>query len=131
MVSMGIETGQEEVMQEQIIAVQKMQEYIEEHLQEEITLADLAGVSLFSPWHSYRLFKEYTGLTPADYIRRMKLSQSALCLRGFGNRNGIRHGISECGRLPEGIQKGIWVQFEGICTPSGANLSLYSLRRDL
>lgn len=81
MVSMGIETGQEEVMQEQIIAVQKMQEYIEEHLQEEITLADLAGVSLFSPWHSYRLFKEYTGLTPADYIRRMKLSQSALCLR--------------------------------------------------
>lgn len=69
MVSMGIETGQEEVMQEQIIAVQKMQEYIEEHLQEEITLADLAGVSLFSPWHSYRLFKEYTGLTPADYIR--------------------------------------------------------------
>ena len=64
MVSMGIETGQEEVMQEQIIAVQKMQEYIEEHLQEEITLADLAGVSLFSPWHSpwdFRVWKATRG----------------------------------------------------------------------
>lgn len=83
MVSMGIETGQEEVMQEQIIAVQKMQEYIEEHLQEEITLADLARVSLFSPWHSYRLFKEYTGLTPADYIRRVYTDQTEHTARRF------------------------------------------------
>lgn len=68
-------------MQEQLIAVQKMQDYIEKHIQEEITLSDLARVSLFSPWHSYRLFKAYTGLTPADYIRRVRLSRSALSLR--------------------------------------------------
>ncbi len=68
-------------MQEQIIAVQEMQNYISEHLKETITLADLSKVSLFSPWHSYRLFKGYTGLTPADYIRRLKLSRSALQLR--------------------------------------------------
>ncbi|NLG04638.1 MAG: helix-turn-helix domain-containing protein [Clostridia bacterium] len=68
-------------MQEQIVAVQNMQNYIEQHLLEEITLADLAGVSMFSPWHSYRLFKTYTNYTPADYIRRLKLSKSALRLR--------------------------------------------------
>lgn len=68
-------------MQEQILAVQKMQDYIEENLNEEITLADLAKVSLFSPWYSYRLFKEYTDYTPADYMRRLKLSKSALRLR--------------------------------------------------
>lgn len=68
-------------MKEQILAVQRMQDYIESHLEEDITMADLAKASLFSPWHSYRLFKQYTELTPADYIRRLRLSKSALRLR--------------------------------------------------
>ena len=68
-------------MREQTLAVQRMQDYIEEHLEQEITLADLAGVSLFSPWHSYRLFREYLGLSPAEYIRRLRLSRSVLRLR--------------------------------------------------
>lgn len=88
-------------MNEQILAVQRMQDYIEQHLEETITPADLAGVSLFSPWYSYRLFKEYTNLTPAEYIRRLRLSRSALRLRdenyriidvafalGFGSADG-------------------------------------------
>lgn len=68
-------------MKEQIIAVQRMQDYIEEHFDEDITLADLAAVSLFSPWYSYRLFKRYTDLTPADYIRKIRLSKSAMKLK--------------------------------------------------
>lgn len=36
-------------MKEQILAVQRMQDYIEESLDSEITLAGLAKVSLFSP----------------------------------------------------------------------------------
>jgi AraC-type DNA-binding domain-containing proteins len=68
-------------MQEKIVAVQKMQDYINEHLNEDISLAALAQVSFYSPWYSYRLFKEYTGLTPADYIRRIRLSKSALRLK--------------------------------------------------
>lgn len=88
-------------MNEQVLAVQRMQDYIEKHLIETITLADLARVSLFSPWHSYRIFKEYTQLTPAEYIRRLRLSKSALRLRdetckiidvafdlGFGSADG-------------------------------------------
>ena len=73
-------------MREQTLAVQRMQDYIEEHLEQEITLADLAEVSLFSPWHSYRLFREYLGLSPAEYIRRLRLSRSALRLRDEGCR---------------------------------------------
>ncbi len=68
-------------MKEQILAVQRMQDYIEAHLMQEITLGDLAGISMFSPWYSYRLFKQYTGLTPADYIRKLKLSRSAQQLK--------------------------------------------------
>ena len=38
-------------MNEQILAVQRMQDYIETHLTDEITMADLAGAALFSPWY--------------------------------------------------------------------------------
>ena len=68
-------------MREQVLAVQRMQDYIEEHLESEITMAQLARQALFSPWHAYRLFREYVGLTPAEYIRRLRLSRSALRLR--------------------------------------------------
>ena len=90
-------------MKEQILAVQRMQDYIEGHLEEEITLADLARASLFSPWHVHRLFRQYTGLTPADYIRRLRLSRSAqrlkegncrvldvACDLGFGSVDGYQ-----------------------------------------
>ena len=53
-------------MDQQTEAVQRMQDYIESHLDQEITLMTLSKVSLFSPWHSHRLFKERLGLTPAE-----------------------------------------------------------------
>lgn len=71
-------------MKEQVLAVQRMQEYIEAHLTEEITLVDLSKKSMYSPWYSLRLFREYTGLTPADYIRRLRLSESAKKLKEGG-----------------------------------------------
>ena len=90
-------------MKEQILAVQRMQDYIEGHLEEDITLADLARASLFSPWYAHRLFRQYTGLTPADYIRRLRLSRSAqrlkegncrvldaACDLGFGSVDGYQ-----------------------------------------
>lgn len=43
-------------MDERILAVQRMQDYIEENLYNEITLSHLSKVSLFSPWYSYRIF---------------------------------------------------------------------------
>lgn len=73
-------------MKEQILAVQRMQDYIEMHLDEKIGLSELAEVSLFSPWYSYRLFQEYTGLTPSDYIRRLRLAKAALRLKNGNER---------------------------------------------
>ena len=68
-------------MAEKTIAVQKMQDYIDQHLYEKITLNDLGQVASFSPWYAIRLFRELTGKTPGDYIRRLRLSRSALKLR--------------------------------------------------
>lgn len=64
-------------MNEKIIAVQRMQDYILEHIDEEITLADLAKEALFSPWYAHRLFKDFTGLSPAEYIRKIRLTDAA------------------------------------------------------
>ena len=68
-------------MEEHIEAVKRMQEYIEENLSDEITMSQLAEVSMYSPWYSYRLFVEHLDMTPAVYIRRLRLSKSALRLR--------------------------------------------------
>lgn len=101
-------------MKEQILAVQRMQDYIEAHLEETVGLSDLATVSLFSPWHSNRLFQEYTGLTPASYIRRLRLAKAALRLKnenvhiidvafdlGFGSVDGFtRAFFREFGMCP-------------------------------
>ena len=68
-------------MDEHIEAVQRMQDYIEANLDKNITMADLAKVSRYSPWYSYRLFTDLLHMTPAVYIRRLRLSKSALRLR--------------------------------------------------
>ncbi len=90
-------------MEEKIEAVQRMQDYIAEHLSESITLTALSSVSYYSPWYSYRLFLQHTSMTPADYIRRLRLSKSAIKLRdesckiidtalelGFGSVDGYQ-----------------------------------------
>lgn len=68
-------------MKEQVLAVQRMQDYIEKNRAEEISLSDLARASMFSPWYAYRLFRECLGLTPSEYIRKYRLTQAAKLLR--------------------------------------------------
>lgn len=64
-----------------ILAVRRMQEYIEEHIAEPITLFQLAGAAGYSQWHSEKLFKDLVGKTPFDYIRSLRLSKAAVILR--------------------------------------------------
>ena len=90
-------------MDEQIAAVRRMQDYISDHITEDIDIGDLAKCSSFSPWYARKLFIKHLGMTPAVYIRRLKLSKSALRLRdeecqiidvaldmGFGSVDGYQ-----------------------------------------
>ncbi len=128
-------------VEEQIRAVQKMQDYIEKHLYEEITSADLARASLYSPWYSYRLFREWLNITPADYTRRLRLSKSALRLRdeqikiidaafdcGFSSVDGFQRAFfREFGCNPrEYAKKPMPIQ---LFTPFGINSSM--LRKEI
>lgn len=57
--------------------IAKAIDYIEENLQQDISLAACAKVSGYSQYHFLRLFKYFMGLTPADYIRKRRLSEIA------------------------------------------------------
>jgi len=66
---------------DKIKAVQRMQDYIDEHIKDPISLRMLAEAARYSPWHCSRIFKELTGKTPFEYIRELRLSQAAAKLR--------------------------------------------------
>lgn len=71
---------------ETIKAMQKLQEYMEENLNKNMTLKELADVVGYSPWHMARIFKEVTGKPPFEYLRGLRLSKAALVLRDYDTK---------------------------------------------
>lgn len=67
-------------------ATQRMQDYIESHLTERITLTDLAKSARYSPWYAARIFKECTGKPPFEYIRLRRLSAAVMRIEGTRSR---------------------------------------------
>ncbi|OQA73514.1 MAG: Right origin-binding protein [Firmicutes bacterium ADurb.Bin248] len=68
-------------LKDTVRAVRRMQNHIDAHLAEPITLAQLARAAGYSQWHSERVFREHVGKTPFEYIRALRLSKAALLLR--------------------------------------------------
>ncbi len=66
---------------DKIKVAEKMQSYIEAHLGERITMADLARAACYSQWHAARIFREVVGKSPFEYIRLRRLSSAAQALR--------------------------------------------------
>jgi len=104
---------------EKINAVQRMQDYIMQHYQENITLQDLADAAIYSPWQALRTFSEITGKTPFAYIRDVRLSEAAKKLRdsklnildialslAFGSHEGFTKAFSrQFGLTPKQYRK--------------------------
>ena len=57
--------------------IQRAIDYIEKNLKHDISNADLARVAGYSEYHFLRIFKEVVHLTPADYIRKRRISEIA------------------------------------------------------
>lgn len=99
---------------EHIEAVQRMQEYIGQNLQENITMADLAKASMYSPWYSCRLFAALLKMTPSVYIRKLRLSKAALKLRDE-NRKIIDVSAEAGFESVDGFQRAFYREFG--CNP--------------
>jgi AraC family transcriptional regulator len=52
-------------------------DYIEEHINEPIVLADVAAAAFFSPFHFHRIFTGLVGETPGEFIQRVRLERAA------------------------------------------------------
>lgn len=55
-------------------------ELIDRNLGGDISLAGLAAVAHFSPFHFHRIFSALVGESPADYVRRLRLEKAAMRL---------------------------------------------------
>ncbi|GLY09890.1 helix-turn-helix domain-containing protein [Pseudobacillus badius] len=55
--------------------------FIEDHLTDELTAAQIADYAGFSLYHFHRVFQTGTGMTAAEYIRNRRLARAAAVLR--------------------------------------------------
>ena len=61
--------------------VQRVREYVEAHLGDRLTLADLAGVACLSPYHFSRSFKLALGIGPQRYVVQRRLERAKTLMR--------------------------------------------------
>ncbi len=62
--------------------LRRVQEYVSDHMHEEIRLADLAQEAKLSPYHFLRAFKTATGLTPREYVQQCRVERTKTLLEG-------------------------------------------------
>lgn len=55
-------------------------EFVNEHLDQELSLADIAGAAGLSQFHFARAFKQTTGLTPHQYVTERRVERARLLL---------------------------------------------------
>jgi len=55
-------------------------EYVQQNLDKDLTLAELAGVVYMSPFHFARLFKCSMGVPPYRFVVRQRISRARICL---------------------------------------------------
>jgi AraC family transcriptional regulator len=60
---------------------QRVCDYIEAHLDDRLTLADLAGVACLSPYHFSRSFKQAVGVGPQRYVMERRIERAKTLMR--------------------------------------------------
>ena len=87
-------------------------EYMENHLTDGITLADTAKHVNLSAFHFQRAFSLLTGMTPAEYLRKRRLSQAGADLLS-GDVKVIDAALKYCYESPESFTKA-FTRFHGV-----------------
>jgi len=85
-------------------------EFIEAHLQSDMTVADVAAVSGLSSWHFQRIFHDVVGETIGSYLRRRRLAQALDELKG-GDRKVIDIALDYRFGSPESFSRAFKTEF--------------------
>jgi AraC family transcriptional regulator len=82
--------------QEYIARINRVMDYIEKHLTEDITLDKLAQIACFSPFHFNRIFSTLTNETITAFIQRKRIEKAARLLKNEENMS-ISEIAFDCG----------------------------------
>lgn len=74
----------EQTQHEYYRSINRVLEYIQDHLNENTDLKTLAGIANISPYHFHRIFKTTIGESLADYVQRLRLEYVAEQLKICG-----------------------------------------------
>ena len=85
--------------------------YMENHLSDDITLTDMAKSMNISAFHFQRAFSLLTGMTPAEYMRKRRLSQAGAEIAN-GNERVIDIAMKYGYNSPESFTKA-FIRFHG------------------
>lgn len=133
-------------MNNHLPAILNAVEYIEEHIQENINMGDVADYVGFSKYHFTRVFKEITSYNPSDYYRGRKVTLAIDYMQehnckiieaafeyGFNSPEVFtRSCLSAFGQSPSQIKKSIKNnEFEGLQALSKEQLTIYSKYKDI
>ena len=111
---------------ELIQTIQSAIDYMEAHIAEPVTYAGVAKSLYLSGFHFHRMFSMVTGMTPAEYMRRRRLSLAGEALSAAGGKVldvALQYGYDS----PESFTKA-FTRFHGI-TPIAARRSGAVLRQ--
>ena len=78
--------------------INRVIDYVQAHLDDDLTLERLAEVAAFSPFHFHRVFAANTGETLSDFIRRVRIERAAGALISLPETSvleiALRYGFS-------------------------------------
>jgi AraC family transcriptional regulator len=64
-----------------LVRLKRVYDYVEAHLDDRLTLTDLASVACLSPYHFSRSFKQAVGIGPQRYVTRRRLERAKTLMR--------------------------------------------------
>lgn len=77
--------------------IQQALDYIEENLCQALDLDQIAASAGYSKYHFLRIFKEELGMTPGEYIRKRRITESVYEISDTGkaiSQIGLEHGFN-------------------------------------
>jgi AraC family transcriptional regulator len=84
------------LLEEYRARMNRVLDYIEEHIGEEFSLDELAGVAAFSKYHFHRIFAAIMGESLFAFITRVRVERAAVCLCNQPKKS-ITEISGECG----------------------------------
>lgn len=82
--------------------INRVIDHIENHLDKQFTLDELAGTANFSKFHFHRIFQAWVGETPFQFITRVRLEKAAALIASL-HRDSIADIAARCGFTDKSI----------------------------